>query len=880
MKNPVTFTIPLLLMLSTVFGQPGEDRLTLELSGPLWEFRQEGSETWLPASVPGCVHSDLQNIYLVPDPYERLNERDLQWIDKVNWIYRLRFDVDPEIFKKQNIELLFEGIDTYSEVFLNEKLLLKTDNMFRTWRVDVKDAIRKGENELTVFIKSPTMTGLEKLKEYGFQLAADNDQSETGGMGPDRVSPYVRKAPYHFGWDWGPRLVTSGIWRPVKLLAWDEVIIEDVWVKVLDMNPQEAKILLSAEIDCNCHCDYSYSVSVNRYILDREMTYQRFQTDDKAAGTVKLEPGKNKLEIPLIIKDPRRWWPNGMGDQPLYRIGLKVSGSHGSADARVVTTGLRTAELVREPDPEGDGESFCFRVNGTPVFSKGANYIPNDVFLDRVSPERYESVIRSAVEANMNMLRVWGGGIYENDIFYDLCDRYGIMVWQDFMFACAMYPGNSEFLENVRLEAVDNVRRLRNHPCIVLWCGNNEIEAAWAEYEENRGWGWKQRYDPGQRGIIWKAYDTLFHHILPAVVKAHDPDRFYWHSSPSAGPGKLASYESNSGDIHYWGVWHGQHPLGDYRKYRSRFMSEYGFQSFPEYSTVKRYAILPEDEDIESEVMMAHQRSGIGNLRIRQYMEVDYMIPEDFESFLYVSQLLQAEAISTAIKSHRSDMPYCMGSLYWQLNDCWPAASWSGIDYYGRWKALHYYVKRAFQPVILDVFEADEMIKMRIVNDAGRSEQALLELRLMDFEGRKLWSETIGLDVPATHQPVRIEHSRQAILRGHDTAAVVLVSTLSGPGGTLDLNMLYFARPKALKLPDPEISHSITETHTHFEIRLQSGKLAKDVYLTAGGLPGRFTDNFFDMVPGEERVVFYPKVTGLDQFMQELRILHLKLTMN
>ena len=285
------------------------------------------------------------------------------------------------------------------------------------------------------------------------------------------------------------------------------------------------------------------------------------------------------------------------------------------------------------------------------------------------------------------------------------------MVWQDFMFACAMYPGNDEFLENVRLEAVDNVKRLRNHPGIVLWCGNNEIEAAWGPYDENRGWGWKQRYTPEQREIIWKAYDTLFHKILPGVIAQLDPGRPYWHSSPSAGMGQLASYETNSGDMHYWGVWHGQHPFTDFRKYRARFMSEYGFQSFPEFNSVKKYT-QPEDYHIESEVMMAHQRSGIGNLRIKQYMAEDYVIPGDFEQFLYVGQLLQAEAIKLAIESHRADMTYCMGSLYWQINDCWPVASWSGIDYYGKWKALHYFVREAFKPTIVVVSEAADSVRV------------------------------------------------------------------------------------------------------------------------------------------------------------------------
>jgi beta-mannosidase len=574
--------------------------------------------------------------------------------------------------------------------------------MFRTWTVDIKNKLKPGENELWVLFDSPTRRGLEELKKFGFQLAADNDQSENGEMGSDRVSPYIRKAPYHFGWDWGPRLVTSGIWKPVKLRAWSTGRIENVNIVTESLTEKSAAIKVIVEGNFERTGEYSLRIS-----LDKLPIYN---------GTWNTEHGTWNMNIPITIENPIFWQPNGLGDQKLYSFNIELLSEDKILDSKEIKTGLRLVKLIQEPDPDGQGKSFYFEVNGNPIFAKGANYIPNDIFLNRVSPEKYEFIVKSAADANMNMLRVWGGGIYENDIFYDLCDKYGIMVWQDFMFACAMYPGNKEFLDNVRLEAVDNVKRLRNHPCIVLWCGNNEIEAAWGPYDEKRGWGWKQRYTDEQKAIIWQAYDTLFHKILPGVISNDDPGRPYWHSSPSAGMGQLASYETKSGDMHYWGVWHGLHPFTDFRKYKARFMSEYGFQSFPEFNSVKKYT-LPEDYNIESEVMMAHQRSGIGNLRIKQYMAEDYKIPEDFEQFLYIGQLLQAEAIKLAIESHRADMPYCMGSLYWQINDCWPVASWSGIDYYGRWKALHYFVKEAFKPTILVCSEEGDLVQIKMVSD-------------------------------------------------------------------------------------------------------------------------------------------------------------------
>ncbi|HRZ22178.1 MAG TPA: glycoside hydrolase family 2 protein, partial [Bacteroidales bacterium] len=604
----------------------------------------------MPATVPGTVHTDLLVNKAIEDPFYRLNERQLQWIDKKDWEYRTAFVMDRTTLARENIDLVFQGLDTYAEVFLNEKQVLQADNMFRTWRISGKDYLKEGTNSLRIRFLSPVNEGLKKLQANGYPLPASNDQSETGGLGDQRVSPFVRKAPYHFGWDWGPRLVTSGIWRPICLEAWDEGRISDLNVRAIKIDPDHADLEVQFSV-----------VSGKGTRLNARIYADSMLIHEEALNPM---PGENPVRIPVSIQQPELWWPNGMGNQKIYRIRVIVGKGNEMADEAEITTGLRTLRLVQEPDPDGSGKSFYFEVNGVPVFAKGANYIPNDVFLTRVTPDRYEYIVRSAAEARMNMLRVWGGGIYENDLFYDLCDRYGIMIWQDFMFACSMYPGDDAFLESVRLEATDNVKRLRNHPCIVLWCGNNEIETAWAEWDENRGWGWKQQYNHEQRSAIWKAYDTLFHRMLPAIVAEYDPAVPYWHSSPSAGFGQLAGYDTRSGDMHYWGVWHGLHPFSDFRTYRARFMSEYGFQSFPEFSSVKRYT-LPEDYDIESEVMMSHQRSGIGNLRIRQYMEPDYKVPKDFEQFLYVGQLLQAEAIKMAIECHRSDMPYCMGTLYW-----------------------------------------------------------------------------------------------------------------------------------------------------------------------------------------------------------------------
>jgi beta-mannosidase len=820
-----------------------------------WSFRQHDQANLYPATVPGCVHTDLINNKLINDPFFRTNEKDLQWIDKKDWDYRTVFDVNNAVLKQDKAELVFEGLDTYATIMLNGEVLQKTDDMYRTYVVDVTGKLKPEGNELWVSFESPTRRGLEELKKFGFQLDADNDQSEAGEMGHDRVSPYVRKAPYHFGWDWGPRLVTSGIWKPVLLRAFSHARLDDINII------QENSLKEEAGLQCSITGDFlkagSYEIRVT---VDNKLIFN---------GPWNTEPGTLNMKIPVQIDNPVLWQPNGYGDQKLYLFKVELLDGGIVIDSREVKTGLRTARLVQTPDPDGKGKSFYFEVNGKPVFAKGANYIPNDIFLDRVSPDKYEFIVKSAADANMNMLRVWGGGIYENDIFYDLCDKYGIMVWQDFMFACAMYPGNDEFLENVRQEAIDNVIRLRNHPCIVLWCGNNEIEAAWGQYEENRGWGWKQRHSQDQRAIIWKAYDTLFHHILPGVIAQEDPGVPYWHSSPSAGMGQLASYETTSGDMHYWGVWQGQ-PVTDFMKYNARFMSEYGFQSFPEFNSVKQYT-RSEDYDIKSEVMMAHQRSGVGNLRIRQYMAEDYIVPKDFEQFLYVGQLLQAEAIKLAIESHRSEMPYCMGSLYWQINDCWPVASWSSIDYYGKWKALHYFTKDAYKPSILVTSQDNDSVRIRKVSDQSENRNFKIEVKVVDFSDNVIYQKVIPPEMTSQD----IAFSIYEALGNADPASVILVSELKDGQKIIDRDLHYFVKPKDLKLTDPQLKTEVKEVGDKILVSVTVASLAKNVFLYADDLDDNFSDNFFDVLPGETITVSIPKSDHNILALQNLKALHL-----
>ncbi len=811
-----------------------------------WTFHQNGQEYWMPATVPGTVHTDLMANGKIEDPYYRTNEREVQWVDKTDWEYRMTFAVDPSMLEYDAAQLEFLGLDTYADVYLNDSLILRADNFFLAWKADVRSLLRAGENQLRIYFHSPAQVGLKKLAEHGFPLPASNDQSENGGLGDKRVSIFLRKPGYHFGWDWGPRLVSIGIWRPVNLKLWHAARLEDVFFRQDSLDADQAR--LTALCEAHVLNEGSYTLEVwNGDTLLRQQT-------------MNLSPGKHTLELPFEIAQPKRWWTKELGEQHRYPLQVKLVQSGTTLDQIGHKVGLRTVRVVQTPDEKGS--SFYVELNGHALFSKGANYIPNDVFLPRVTREQYQRVVQSAADANMNMLRVWGGGFYEEDYFYELCDESGILIWQDFMFACSMYPGDPEFLQNVEAEAVYNVKRLRNHPCIALWCGNNEIDVAWANFDEFKGWGWKQQYTKQQRKYIWEAYENVFHQMLPAVVNAYHPGLFYWPSSPFLEHGKLAGYDTQGGDIHYWGVWHGEHPFDDFYKYIGRFMSEYGFQSFPEFRTVKAYT-LPEDWDIESEVMAAHQRSGIGNLRIRSYMKAHYQVPSEFERMLYVGQVLQAEGIKMAIEAHRSAKPHNMGTLYWQINDCWPVASWSGMDYYQRWKAMHYFVKKAFAPVAVSAREVDNEVQIRVVSDRMDSLEATLDLRILDFDGNPVWNRQFQILAAPNTAFLAAAIPSGELHRGQSGRNQVMEMTLKQGENVLHRNLVYFHPVKDLQLPeDPGLQMEVIPNPSGPDvlIRLKADRLAKNVFLDFPEAEGFFSDNYFDLLPGETvEVGFTPK---------------------
>ena len=837
----MTFPKFLLTLLLFMLGESifAKSALTEMYISTGWEMRETTSVKWFKATVPGCVHSDLLRNKQIPEPYYRTNEKQLQWIDKKDWEYKTTFDVSEEVLSNENIDLVFKGLDTYADVYLNEKQVFKADNMFREWTIKAKKQLKIGPNSLRIVFKSPIVAGLNFLKENGFVLKATNDQAENGGLTKEQlVSPFIRKAPYHFGWDWGPRFVTSGIWQPVFLRAWNKVEISDFWVQQQSLNDKLATLNGQIEIQSTKIQTAEILISVNAKIISKKI--------------YPLNIGTNTIDFPFEIKNPKRWWTNGLGKANLYSISADVVAGNYS-DSESCKIGLRTLRLVQKPDSVG--YSFYFELNGVPVFAKGANHIPNDMFLEKVTKEVYEWEVETAVKSNFNMLRVWGGGIYENDYFYELCDKKGILVWQDFMFACSLYPGNEMFLNSITQEAAYQVNRLRNHASIALWCGNNEIDVAWQNFEPNGGWGWKKYYTEPQKKQIWMAYDTIFNHILADAVKKYSPETPYWHSSPATVIAqKHASTTNKSGDVHYWDVWHRKKPFEKYADNIGRFMSEYGFQSFPELETVRKYA-LPEDYDIESEVMRHHQRSSIGNVTIKDYMDRYYQKPLDFEKFLYVGQVLQAHGIQFAVESHRRAMPYNMGSLVWQINDCWPVASWSSTDYYRRWKALQYELKRSFEPVIISAYSKADSTYVSVISDKLEDINALIEMNVCDFSGKILRSKNLKVNIKA-NKATTVFKGLTAHLSTNVTGNYISFKLRSN-NEFLAEKVYFLTQPKNLQLGKPNIISKIKKLKNSWTIRLKTDVLAKNVYLNSKGVEGFFSDNYFDLLPGDERIITF-----------------------
>ena len=800
-----------------------------------WKLHLNNKEDWIDARVPGNVHLDHLENRKIPDPFFGQNEAELQWISDEDWTYKLMFEPDKDLMERKNIILFFHGLDTYADIFLNNIKVLSANNMFHPWSANVKDVIKDGMNNLEIHFRSPLKEVSGQMNSIDHALPADNDQA-------GKTSPYTRKAPYHYGWDWGPCLVTSGIWKEVELIGWEDWYVDQLQIKNKNVSKDTAEL----EVELTVLSDISEDISV---CVRESLSGKDFKK------IFRMEPGANDLSFTISIDNPDLWWPVGHGDQILHEFFLTIETKE-REEHHERRLGIRDVKIRRDKDEKG--ESFEIHVNGMPIYSKGANWIPADYFVERLTRDDYKRLLNDAIRANMNTLRIWGGGIYESDHFYELCDEMGIMVWQDFMFACSMYPANDEFLDSVEKEARYQVNRLKGYASVILWCGNNEIASGWLS------WGWKEELPIS----VWQDYKKLFHELLPKVCHELDPERFYWPSSPGHGIDQSDEDQIyGKGDNHYWGVWHGGDEFDAFEDNVGRFMTEYGMQSFPATSTIESFADK-KDRVLDSAIMNAHQKASLGTGNLMKYIEDQYRVTNDFDSVTGLSQIMQAESIRFAVEAHRRHMPYCMGTLYWQFNDCWPVISWSSIDYKGNWKALHYSARNFFKPVILSLRDLEDVVNVHVVNDRHYGLDAAVKIGLFGFNGDLLFEDSFSMEVKQFSSCIARSIDKTVLLDGRDLSTLVLRAELTSNRESLSKSHQFFKKPKELKIPPPEFEHEVKYLNGKYEITIRSSSFLYQLHFISSQVRGVFSDNYFNMLPNEVIVIEFEPYE--DEQLEEL----------
>ncbi len=781
-----------------------------------WKMRTVGEEDWVNAVVPGSVLADLLKSKRIEDPFWRTNEYAARDLFVRDYEYRTQFAVAKDLLTQHSLTLVCEGLDTLCEIRVNGRLLAKTDNMHRTWRFDIKSFVAAGDNTLSVTFFSP-LAFMERARK---EVEGTQDEVRYCAKGSIPGSNFIRKAHCMFGWDWGPQLPDAGIWRAIYLEAARDARLEDVLLSqrhiggAVEVEVQLCATLFESAKDCKAICTLT---APDQTTLRTEITGL---TDAKETAF-------------LHVTDPMLWWPNGYGAQPLYQMEVKLYANGQLCDEWTRRIGLRTLTVSTEADEWGN--EFCFVVNGVKVFAMGADYIPQDNVLSRVSPEGTRRLVRDCAAANFNCLRVWGGGYYPEDFFFDLCDEFGMLVWQDHLFACNVYIYTPEFEQSIAAEVRDNVRRIRHHASLALWCGNNEMELGWV--------GWESVRD--QHSLKLKAdYIKQFEYLLPKVTQEYDPHTFYWRASPSSTGSFDAPNDENRGDVHYWDVWHGLKPFTDYRKYYFRFCSEFGFESFPGMKTVESFT-LPADRNIFSRVMESHQKNGAANGLILFYLSDYYLYPKDFRALLYISQVLQAEAIRYGVEHWRRNRGRCMGAIYWQLNDCWPVASWASIDYYGRWKALHYAARRFFEPRTVFAVEEDKRLEFHAVNETTADWQGVLHITLRKADFTILQEETVSIYCPglSAMSVIQMDCADLCVRYGEDAVYASYTLTLGEKVQTL--GSVLFVRPKHFAFCKPRYRTTVRDCGDVFEFHLTADTFCDYVELTVEGLDAVFSDNYF-----------------------------------
>ncbi|PPA69142.1 glycoside hydrolase family 2 [Jeotgalibacillus proteolyticus] len=810
---------------------------TIELNRN-WILTYDDLQQPIQTEIPASVMNDLLQNGRISDPFYRDNEDQAIEIASKDYLYETSFSLDDEMINEDSIKLRFQGLDTLAEIKLNGSLISHTNNMHRMYEFEVKELLNTGENHLSVKLKSPINYIKEKQKELALWGVPDAEEGY----------PHLRKGHSMFGWDWGPRMPDLGIWRNVNLTSYSKGRIDDVYIT---QQHHEESVMLNFRIGLE---------KLTGQAFDMEVTIT--DPNGKSESTTKKNVALTE-EITHKVEQPQLWWPNGYGKQPLYTAEVTLLSEGKTVHKKTIKTGLRTIRVKHEKDEWG--KSFEFEVNGLSLFAMGANYIPEDNLLARNSREKTKRLITDCVDANYNMLRVWGGGIYPESYFYELCDEYGLIVWQDFMFACSTYDLNDEFRDTVVHEVIDNVKRLRHHASLGIWCGNNEIEEGWEHWEQMPN-------DPKRKAD----YIKLFEYIIPELLKEHDPETFYWSSSPSSGGGFDKPRDPNRGDVHYWEVWHGLKPFTEYEKYHFRFCSEFGFQSFPSIKTIDTFT-EPEDRNIFSRVMEKHQKNGAANGKILFYLSENFLYPKDFESLIYASQLLQVEAIKYGVEHWRRNRGRCMGSLYWQLNDCWPVASWSSIDYYGRWKALHYFARKFYAPLLLSVREEGENVEIHVTNDTREAVSAEIEWKLKKNNGEEITGGRISRQVSSLSAERCDTLSFLKNVSATQKRQTYLECSLKVNDKVISNVTHLFVKPKHFTFIDPEIQAAVSETQDAFEIVLSSQSYAKFVELDMTDNDCVFSDNFVDLSPDRKVTIIAEKNSinkevTLNTFKEQLNI--------
>lgn len=791
-----------------------------------WILNEKGTDSYIEAKVPGSVLSAMLVQHRVQDPFFGTNEYEVRELFRSDYYFTREFEPTPELLEQERIVLCCKGIDTLAKIYVNNVPVGTTDNMHRTYNFDIKNFVTYGINTITIEIDSP----INYIENYRPSTGKEISFTPQGCMTGNQ---YLRKTHCMFGWDWGAQLPDMGIWRSIDLIGYSLINLDDV---LIIQHHEKKKVTLEIRVRANV-------IDRGLYIIQGEVV----TPDGRVSAITETLQDNNEAVLNMEIEDPKLWWPNGYGEHPLYTVSVYALDMNGNEwDSKTYRIGLRTMTISQERDEFG--HEFCFKVNGVKLFAMGANYIPEDSIYSFITKEKIDYLLRAAIKSNFNTIRVWGGGYYPSDTFYNLCDEYGLIVWQDMMFACNIYELSEPFRQSITAEVYDNIQRLRHHACLGLFCGNNEIESGWVGWEDMKYHSDALRAD----------YIRMFEQIIKEQVEINAPQTFYWPSSPSSGGSFNFPDDENNGDCHFWDVWHGQKPFTEYKNHYMRFCSEFGFQSFPSIKTVKTFT-REEDRNIFSEVMESHQKNDDANSLLINYLSKNFLFPKDFESLLYLTQILQGIAVKYGVEHWRRNRGRCMGALYWQLNDSWPVASWASIDYFGRWKALQYMAKNFYAPIAGSIEVNGNTASVYVQNETRDIEPRRVKISLQTFDFKLLYEAEYNVEImPGMCELVCTTDFTQYIA-GIENKVFVEAVFYDEDDKVTSNEIEVFVPYKRLELNTSSISYSVIELPDEYVIRMMSGGFAAFVELDLRQADAVFSENFFHLTSKREKAVTLKK---------------------